>query len=410
MKKILNVFIITMFIIILSGCNELTDPDYLRQSVIKQIEFYMEANEYIESINNESLDDVEESISYISDDFFNYDSKATLNVELEYDDFYVAFGQLLFVKNVVENIENFEYDKFFKDVVTNETIYVQADEGLLNIEYFEYLIGLDAIIRHSYFLKTVNDEVHMEKYLEIYDCDFDEVIIIKSFSVFGDRYVESYEYYPETSSFSYTYNSKEEQEYFKYKGTLDNGQFIRQTVEYYIAPYRSYVSFDLKDDKLEDYRIKIFDKGHRVVKIDVNVKSNNPTINELTWNLLSVSGWDSIEYVLEDYYIYKGSYNTLEDYDINVQFKGYGKVEAYKLFEGEMTESDVSLVNYDLDSGITLDMANNAKLYFKSNYVAEMLKYGFVINDEDNKFIVYNAIKPTLEISQKFKEYIDYYK
>jgi len=410
MKKILSICLIFVSVIVLGACEEEADPDYLRYNVVEQIEFYIEANEYIEAINDEGLENVEESLSYTSDYFFNYDSKATLNVELEYGDFYEAFGQLLFVKNAIENIDAFQYDYYFEDVVTNETVYVNAQDGLLNIEYFEYLIELDTVLRHSYFLETVNEEVHMEKYLEIYDCASEEVLIIKRFSVFGDRYVESFEYYPETDSFLYNYDSKEDQEYFKYKGTMDNGEFIRQTIEYYIAPHRSYVSFDIKEDVLEDYRIKIFEDGHRVVKIDVNVKSSNPTVNELTWNLLSIPGWDSVEYILEDYFVYQGSYTILDDYDIDVQLKGYGKVEAYKLFEGELAENDLSLVDYGLNSGITLAMANTSKLYFESNYVSEMLTYGFTVNDEDNRLLVYNAVKPSLEVSQEFEDYIDNYK
>ena len=138
MKKKFGFYLIVLSVLILSGCQETTDPDDLRNNVIDKIGFYVEANQYIEKINDESLENVEESLSYTASDFFNYDSKSTNNVELEYNDYYEAFGQLLFVKNAIENIEDFEYDMYFEDVITNETVYVNIEDGLLHIEYFEY--------------------------------------------------------------------------------------------------------------------------------------------------------------------------------------------------------------------------------------------------------------------------------
>ncbi len=406
MKRIFLLAIISITIFFLSGCNFEQSPDSLRDSIIDKIDFYINANDYIDLINDESLIDVDEKREYIKDDFFNYDSKSPLNVELEYGEFHSSFSNLIFVKDAISDIEDFRYDSYFKNSKTDEMVLVNYEDGELYLDFYETLPELEVIIRHNYILNKVDEEAQMIKYLSVYDTETDEIIISKIMKVFGDRYTESIEYYPTTNSFTYLYNSKEDQDYFKYKGILtSDNYYLRQTVEYYIDEHNSFVSYDIKEDLLEDYRVKIFDEGHRIVKIDVNTFKNDPSINELTWNLLEVDGWDSVDYYLGEHFVYRNSISTMMDYEIDIQLNGYGKIIAYKLFEGDLSESDITLSEYGLNSGLTLQQAYDARDHFINNYRSELVKYGFTVNDVDNLDILLDIIDEYIE-DGVFDEYI----
>ena len=253
---------------------------------------------------------------------------------------------------------------------------------------------MNVILRHSYKLTKEDDIAVMEKTTVVYDTQSDEEVIITKLEVIGDSLVRKQEYFPETGSFLYEYTSYQEQEYFMYKGTmLNENTYLRQTVEYYIPQYEVYVSYDFKEDGLEDYRVKFFEDGHRVVKIDVNVFKTKPSINELTWNMLSIDNWNSVQYFNEELYIYKDSLTIMDDYELDIQLNGYGKIIAYKLFEGDLADLDITLNQYGLDSGYTLINVKEARTYFVSNYESKMANHGWIINDPINGITILNSVE-----------------
>ncbi len=94
----------------------------------------------------------------------------------------------------------------------------------------------------------------------------------------------------------------------------------------------------------------------------------------------------------------------MEDYIISVQLNGYGKVVAYKMFEGDLIDSDITLKEYGLTSGYTLQNIENTRLFFESNYITELFDYGFINNDPNNRLI----IKSSVEVdNQELEVFID---
>jgi hypothetical protein len=375
--------------ILLSSCGNEVDSEITQNFVLGEIDFYLQNNDLLNDYFDTNLDDVGEKITYTKASFFNYDLKNTNNVDIEYDDYYTSFSNLIFVKQAVNEIDNFAYNTCYNETISTETVCVHYDNEVLKIEYYEHISELDVAMSHRYELTKIDGVVSMVKYMTVYDIANDREILDRKIEVYGRDYILDKLYYPETRSFVYEYTSYEDQEYFMYKGTLDSNQeFIRQTIEYYIHQFKAFVSYDIKNDLLEDYRVKLFDDGHRVLKADINVKDNNPTVNELSWNMLSVENWSTVEYILENHYLYLGNYPIMQDYEFDVQLSGYGKVTAYKMFEGDLENTDITLETYGLESGYNLSDINNAKLYFESNYVNELLVYGFAHNDPDNRLIL----------------------
>ncbi|AIO18398.1 hypothetical protein KQ51_00515 [Candidatus Izimaplasma bacterium HR1] len=389
MRKLLNITMLVFLTILLSSCGNEVDSEITQNFVLGEIDFYLQNNDLLNDYFDTNLDDVGEKITYTKASFFNYDLKNTNNVDIEYDDYYTSFSNLIFVKQAVNEIDNFAYNTCYNETISTETVCVHYDNEVLKIEYYEHISELDVAMSHRYELTKIDGVVSMVKYMTVYDIANDREILDRKIEVYGRDYILDKLYYPETRSFVYEYTSYEDQEYFMYKGTLDSNQeFIRQTIEYYIHQFKAFVSYDIKNDLLEDYRVKLFDDGHRVLKADINVKDNNPTVNELSWNMLSVENWSTVEYILENHYLYLGNYPIMQDYEFDVQLSGYGKVTAYKMFEGDLENTDITLETYGLESGYNLSDINNAKLYFESNYVNELLVYGFAHNDPDNRLIL----------------------
>ena len=312
---------------------------------------------------------------------------------------------MLFIKQIVEKIEELSYGVCYENIVSTEKLCIDYKNDILVLRYYENIVDLDTIISHIYEFSRVEDKVIMKKYSTIYDTEKLETILHQKIVVDEYNSFLKEEFYPLTDSFVYEYTNYLEQEYFMYKGVMDaEKEFVRQTVEFYIPSFNAYVSYDIKEDLLEDYRIKIFKDGHRVLKVDVNIKDNNPTVNELTWNLLSIDGWNSIDVIAKTHYIYQGSFQTMEDYIISVQLNGYGKVVAYKMFEGDLIDSDITLKEYGLTSGYTLQNIENTRLFFESNYITELFDYGFINNDPNNRLI----IKSSVEVdNQELEVFID---
>lgn len=388
MKQLLMSFIV-LSVVLLSSCTTTETNNIKKDFVLNEIDFYMENNNLVDMMFDTGLADVEDKIIYRKTDFFNYDLKDTKNVDVEYDEYYEAFNTLFLVKHVLGEMEVFEYDTCFNAIVNNEKLCINYVDNVLQIDYYEYIVELDIIISHRFDLTKQNDKAIMTKYTRIYDNEEEVEILSTKLHVYGYDYFVKEEYYPETDSFVYENTNYLEQTYFMYKGVLNEDlEFIRQTVEMYIPGYNAYVSYDIKEDTLEDYRVKLFSEGHRVLKVDVNIKQNNPTVNELTWNLLSIDGWGSVDEVSKVFYVYQGSFETMEDYYVTVQLNGYGKVNAYKLFSGSITNEDITLVEYDMNSGYTLDDIETARLFFSQNYVHTLESYGFTSNNPENRFVV----------------------
>ncbi len=366
MKKITSIITLFMLIITISGCT-LVNPDVLRESVVDHVDFFIGYNELVHSIHDPSIPNIPIKDVMLPSDFEYYDSKSPENVELEYSDFYDSFSSLLYLKEVISNITDFSYGEYFDDVVQKDKIRVDFEDDELSIDYYEYILEVDVSVRQTYILKqTSSNEGVITKYTTVYGHDKERIIKHSLEIMTLGETVEKYELLPDVNTVVYIYNSHKNQEYFKYRGTLlSNGEFERQTVELYLDEHNAFVSFDFKEDDFEDYRVKFFEEGHRVLKVDVNVFKNSEQMNELTWNLLSVDGWDFVQYVNEDFLISKTNATILEDYNIEIQNRGYGKVIAYKEFTGELLDSELTLSDYGLDSRITLVDVENAITTYK---------------------------------------------
>ena len=90
----------------------------------------------------------------------------------------------------------------------------------------------------------------------------------------------------------------------------------------------------------------------------------------------------------------------MNDYSFEVQRSGYGKITAYKMFEGELTDQDVSLSNYGLNPRYSLISALIARDSFVENYIQEMANYGFVLSDISNRDDVFNMVSNPLSLNR----------
>jgi hypothetical protein len=109
--------------------------------------------------------------------------------------------------------------------------------------------------------------------------------------------------------------------------------------------------------------------------------------------MLSIDNWNSVQYFNEELYIYKDSLTIMDDYELDIQLNGYGKIIAYKLFEGDLADLDITLNQYGLDSGYTLINVKEARTYFVSNYESKMANHGWIINDPINGITILNSVE-----------------
>lgn len=392
MKKLI-LFLMMSITVFITGCTNPNTVDLEKDFVFNEIDFYMENNLFIDTMFKTGLDDIEPQTRYQKNSFFNYNLKSSNNVDVEYDEYYEAFNTLFLVKHIIDEVEDFEFDTCYTETISTERLCLYYINEVLQIEYYEHIDDLGISIGHHFDLLKENDQVIMTKYTRIFDHEAG-IEILRS-----KRYVKGYDlfihqvFYPQTDSFNYEYVDYLNQDYFMYKGVLNNDlEFIRQTVEIYDATNNAFVSYDIKEDVLEDYRVKLFKEGHRVLKLDVNIKTNNPTINEFTWNLLSLEGWTEVVRASDVYYIYNNSTKTLSDYFITVQLNGYGKVNAYIMYEGEITSESITLENYGLTTGYTLSDIESARTTFETNYIDLLSLHGFVSNSPENRLVVYNEV------------------
>ncbi len=390
MRRWLLIICVTL-VFTLSGC----ESDYLSEAekdvLITKIERYTTYNEVTDALHDEKLDDVELSEYYVKDDFFNYMNKSTYNVELEYSTHFDAFSSLDYISKYLETINEFNYDNYYDLVDYNAMLKVTSIDKVITIDYYQYFEDLDIAIRQYYVLKELNQKLYMEKYSTTLDLKSDTVLLKQKLSVHEGSHIEQVEYIPKTMTYTYIYNSFENQQYFKYKGFFDDyGDYTRETVELYLHEHNSFVSYDIKDNELEDYRVKVFDNGHRVLKYDVNIFSKKDTESELTWNLLSVDGWTQLVNNSGEYQLFLSAGRTLDDYDLSIQRNGYGKIIAYKMITGDIVESDISLNNYGLESNVTLDDLEAARLAFISTYTEKVLHFGFLVSNPVNKTFIEN--------------------
>ncbi|MDC0558985.1 hypothetical protein OAO42_01085 [Candidatus Izimaplasma bacterium] len=395
--KLLKSISLFLVIFILASCDSVTTTND-QNDIVDSIDNFVAVNELINAENDAKLSDVTEKNLYRHTDFFNYDDKYPRNVELEYKDYYESFDNLIIVSEVINNISGFELNEYFDNVFYESTVLVKYIGEDLYIDYYSQSDDLDTVYRELFILENREGKAYMERYSSIYDLNNNEIILQKKLVVYEGEYVESTEYMVALDTFAYTYNSLEDQIYFRYKMFYDdNPEYKRETVEYYVREHDSFVSYDIKDDLLEDYRVKLFRSGHRILKLDVNVFNTKDTISELTWNLLEVDGWDDVREVDGEYLVYKDGLQIMEDYEIEIQLNGYGKVIAYKQITGVIGNVDIMLSEYGLSSGINLAKALSAKDLFEQDYLDEVSSYGFTVGDLNNYDV----------IAEVFQEYVN---
>lgn len=389
MKQV-QFIVLFIFVFVLSGCN-LIFGELSGIEISNELKRFIEENDRINFIHDQALEDVNEDTSYEYQDFFNFEHKDPRNVELEYTYFYNEFNNLSFIKNLIAGINDIPTNEYIEFEEFHISILLKIENGELYIDMYQHFDETDFIVREEYSLRLNAEHTTMVKISSIYDCLIDEIVTIKKATVIDEMYVESIEYFPIQNTFFYIYNSFEEQEYFKYTAHLDDqSQYIRQSFEYYIEEHQAFVSYDFKDGFPEDYRVKLFNQGHRIVKVDVNIKPTKDTETMLEWNLLTVSGWDSVDVGDTRNYVIKDGLPTMIDYAISIQLKGYGKIIAEKTIIGDVLSEDISLSGYGLVSPVSLEQVNLAHDYFLDNYESELLLHGFIIHDLDNLNIILN--------------------
>lgn len=410
MKRILASLMILFSSLVLFGCETgyLSDSDI--DNLTSDIEEYSDFNELTDKLHDEKLEDVELSKLYLREDFFNYNRKRPLNVELEYSTHYNAFSTLDVITGLINTVSEFNYDTYYQIEEYNSMLNVHRVDNVIELDYYQYFEELNVVSRQMFVLKSKEEKLYMERFSTTYDLTTETVLLNQKLSVLEDSHIETIEYIPKTMTMTYIYNSYEEQTYLKYKAFFDDfGEYTRETVELYLDSESSFVSYDIKEGELEDYRVKVFKDGHRVLKYDVNIFNKKDTETELTWNLLSVDGWVQVLNNGGEYKVYHSTGISLDDYVIDIQRNGYGKVIAYKMITGEVTEDDVSLESDNLESHITLEQLEEARLAFVDVYVEELASYGFILSNTVNRDIIELYFKAYLD-KGKMNTFINEYK
>jgi hypothetical protein len=409
MRRFLLALTIIM-VMIMVGCESKYLRDSDKELLLTQIEKYTSYNEITDVLHDEKLEDVEVDDFYLKEDFFNYDNKGIENVELEYSTHYNAFSSLEYILNYIKTIDEFNYGNYYELEDYNAMIKVTSVDRIITIDYYQYFDELDIASRQYYVLKEKDSKLSLERYSTTVDLKTNDILLHQKLSVLEGDSIEQVEYIPKTMSYTYIYNSFEEQEYFKCKAFFDEyGDYNRETVEMYLEEHNSFVSYDIKNNELEDYRIKVFHEGHRVLKYDVNIFNKKETETEFTWNLLSVDGWTQVSHNSGEYQVFNEVGRTMEDYHISIQRNGYGKVNAYKLVTGDVSNREISLNNYNLESNISLDDLEAARQSFEDVYIQEVENHGFLVSNNVNMQFIENYFISYLE-NGKLNDFMNIYK
>lgn len=401
MKRVFLVVLTIVTFFGLFGCEQSGISATEKIALFSRIDEYINYNKMVDKIHDEKLDDVLIAALYVKDDFFNYSNKDIKNVELEYSNHYNAFSTLEFITELIDNVDGFDLREYYKIEEFDSMVYVDKNDSVITIDFYQYFTDLHMVSRQYFVLKEKEEKLYMERFSQTIDLASDTVLLNQKLSVLEDSYIETVEYIPSTMSLTYIHNSYEEQSYFKYKAFFDDlGEYTRETVEMYIDEYSSFVSYDIKDHEMEDYRVKYFNNGHRVLKYDVNVFNTKDTEYELTWNLLSVDGWVQVVNSNGENILYHSTGPTMSDYDITIQRDGYGKVNAYKMITGEITNDDITLNLYKLDSNITLSDLEDSRTAFLTVFENELESHGFFLSNNVNKELFKVYFKLFLETGE----------
>lgn len=395
--KYLLIFIVMLA---LSGCNlDNNSSKFTRSDVVDYMSTYINANDRIKLENGNDLIEIELSEYLRFTDFINYDRKPSRNIDLEYKSYHKQFKVLEEVKALISIDSSFRLDQYHYTDSKNAVYYANIENDVLTVEYYIYSESADLIERQSFKLMKIDGKVYMEKYSILYDTYRDVFVKETKITVYDDNYLEIAEYNYDRNSIYYEYNSKEYQKSYVYELEIDEiDDFLVEHIEIYFGSIYTTVEYEFHDGVYEDYKVKIHNQGHRILKLDVNVDNKDEDINELTWNILEVEGWDYLKNEISSFTLFKNSNEIMSDYTFDVQTNGYGKIIAVREFVGTLVDDDLTLHSSNLESGITLDDVNDAKQYFKNNYESVSLKYGFEINTIDN----FDVVKGEFEEFKQF--------
>ena len=398
--RLFKYFLLIMVILTLSGCNlGNNSSNYSKNDVLDYLNSYISVNDRLKIENGNDLTDIDESEFSRAIDFINYDRKPSRNIDIEYQDYYKEINDLEEIRALISTNRNFRLNEYIYTDSNASVYYANIVDGILTVEYYLYSESADLIERQSFKLMTIDEQAYMEKYSVLYDTFRDVFVKESKITVYEGNYLEIAEYKYDTDSIYYEYNSKEYQRSYVYELEVDEiDDVLTEHIEIYFGGINTTVEYELHNGVYEDYKIKIHNQGHRILKLDVNVDDKDEDINQLTWNILEVDGWDHVKNELETYKLFKDSNEIMIDYTIDVQTNGYGKIVAVKEFEGSLIDDDISLHGYNLESGITLTNIIEARQYFENSYASVSLKYGFNINTIDN----FDVVKSEFD---EFKEF-----
>ena len=393
--KTTRVLGLMLLLLTLVGCSAFNSSNsYSKDKVVVLIEEYINENKLIKLENSAKSTDIPELSVYTKDDFVNYDLKPSKNIDIEYDYFFEEFAYLETIEATILANDDFSVSRYFYSDDQDVAYYVNILDDVLSIEYYLYSNELNLVERQSFRLSKIDDEVYMEKYVALFNGATKEYIREEKITVYKGHYIETMEYSHSTNSYKYELNSKEDQISFVYEYEVDSsGNDVKERIEHYYSDTGATVEYEIDNGIPGDYKVKFHNNGHRILKLDVNISNTSDDINELTWNLLEVDGWDTAKASISRYKMYVNDVETMTDYDISIQQNGYGKIVANTVINGTLFNQDITLSKYGLESGITLQMIEDAKSYYLDNYIDNTLEFGFVVGSNNNLDILKDEFK-----------------
>ena len=393
--KTTRVLGLMLLLLTLVGCSAFNSSNsYSKDKVVVLIEEYINENKLIKLENSAKSTDIPELSVYTKDDFVNYDLKPSENIDIEYDYFFEEFAYLETIEATILANDDFSVSRYFYSDDQDVAYYVNILDDVLSIEYYLYSNELNLVERQSFRLSKIDDEVYMEKYVALFNGATKEYIREEKITVYKGHYIETMEYSHSTNSYKYELNSKEDQISFVYEYEVDSsGNDVKERIEHYYSDTGATVEYEIDNGIPGDYKVKFHNNGHRILKLDVNISNTSDDINELTWNLLEVDGWDTAKASISRYKMYVNDVETMADYDISIQQNGYGKIVANTVINGTLFNQDITLSKYGLESGITLQMIEDAKSYYLDNYIDNTLEFGFVVGSNNNLDILKDEFK-----------------
>ncbi len=395
MKKILIAF---SMLLLLTGCSE-------NSKIEKKIE------EYQDILNIELKDSI--YVSKFEDDTYIYTKEELTNGSLPYDPLLFPYTQADTILTTIAHDYEVECDKYINNewCITEDNrshLRVSLEEGTLTLEQYTYSGEYD-LIDYSYISMTVNsnDEVEFEYYLNqsVEEELNNQDATLKQYM--KKEFDGSYESFTVNEDYYSIEKLDNEGNLYGFLDLFEKSNplytFATQTEKYY---------FYLEDEALSNLLIESYVDDH----LDFAISYNEDDEITLSYNVLSIEGWEKINIKQTEITLYDENDNEIV---ISEDLLGRNIDDSYSIIINQLTDiawltlnlSNINVLRDDLVdlSCVALDyqIQNDKKVddfvtYINTNYESLLNSNGIAFNKDTNLDTINSSIPELFDL-----DYVD---